>query len=277
MQPAVAAPAPPKQLLLRPGSSFARDPSDHLLRAETPRAGADATDARRSNAPASRGDVGFVGAADDDVAAAAIALYVPPTASAASSPSPPIHDRESGSHVTTLSLPSPVAPHRDNLQCPQDLSGISLLLTAENLSQTFAASASLPHLLQKQELDGNSTSHRKRVPLPQLPAQQYQLRQHRQTPLDGYFRDDDDFVNELSPVKKKRAQQQKSPDPSALPASAKEKSYPCLYPGCGKVFPRAYNLKSHYYCHSGERPHACGTCGACFSRKHDLQRHVRTV
>ncbi|ORY39174.1 hypothetical protein BCR33DRAFT_649849, partial [Rhizoclosmatium globosum] len=46
---------------------------------------------------------------------------------------------------------------------------------------------------------------------------------------------------------------------------------------CGKIFPRAYNLKSHSYCHSGERPHKCVYCNASFSRKHDLQRHVRTL
>ncbi|KAI9337525.1 hypothetical protein BDR26DRAFT_980667, partial [Obelidium mucronatum] len=51
-----------------------------------------------------------------------------------------------------------------------------------------------------------------------------------------------------------------------------QKTFPCLFPGCFKVFPRAYNLKSHSYCHSGERPHQCSACNASFSRKHDLQR-----
>ncbi|KAJ3248973.1 Metallothionein expression activator [Chytriomyces hyalinus] len=60
-------------------------------------------------------------------------------------------------------------------------------------------------------------------------------------------------------------------------SSSNVKSYPCLVPGCNKVFPRAYNLKSHSYCHSGERPHKCNLCTATFSRKHDLQRHVRTL
>ncbi|KAI9333843.1 hypothetical protein BDR26DRAFT_823297 [Obelidium mucronatum] len=55
------------------------------------------------------------------------------------------------------------------------------------------------------------------------------------------------------------------------------KSFPCLYPGCNKVFPRQYNLKSHQFCHSGLRPHTCELCEASFARKHDLQRHTRTL
>ncbi|KAJ3077086.1 hypothetical protein HDU98_008518 [Podochytrium sp. JEL0797] len=51
----------------------------------------------------------------------------------------------------------------------------------------------------------------------------------------------------------------------------------CPYDGCDKAFPRQYNLKSHMYCHSGERPHVCQMCSSAFARKHDLQRHVRTL
>ncbi|KAI8830103.1 hypothetical protein BJ741DRAFT_621108, partial [Chytriomyces cf. hyalinus JEL632] len=54
-------------------------------------------------------------------------------------------------------------------------------------------------------------------------------------------------------------------------------SYPCLVPGCNNVFARAYNLKSHSYCHSGKRPHKRHSCTAPFSRKNDSQRHVRTL
>ncbi|RKO99558.1 hypothetical protein CXG81DRAFT_4847, partial [Caulochytrium protostelioides] len=36
-------------------------------------------------------------------------------------------------------------------------------------------------------------------------------------------------------------------------------------------------LKSHMLCHSGARPHNCPDCEASFARKHDLQRHVRTL
>ncbi|KAJ3133937.1 Metallothionein expression activator [Physocladia obscura] len=73
--------------------------------------------------------------------------------------------------------------------------------------------------------------------------------------------------------------------PSASPSSPltppstsrQAKIFACPFVGCDKTFPRAYNLKSHTYCHSGERPHKCGTCGSSFARKHDLQRHVRTL
>ncbi|RKP04240.1 hypothetical protein CXG81DRAFT_8173, partial [Caulochytrium protostelioides] len=55
------------------------------------------------------------------------------------------------------------------------------------------------------------------------------------------------------------------------------KMYPCLYPGCDRAFPRFYNLKSHLLCHSQVKPHRCDHCTACFARKHDLQRHRRTI
>ncbi|KAJ3150127.1 hypothetical protein HK101_001992, partial [Irineochytrium annulatum] len=53
--------------------------------------------------------------------------------------------------------------------------------------------------------------------------------------------------------------------------------YTCPYEDCGRFFPRQYNLKSHIFCHTGERPHVCAHCKAAFARKHDLQRHIRTL
>ncbi|KAJ3124312.1 hypothetical protein HK100_011287 [Physocladia obscura] len=55
------------------------------------------------------------------------------------------------------------------------------------------------------------------------------------------------------------------------------KVFDCPYEGCDKSFPRAYNLKSHMFCHSGERPHKCTKCHSAFARRHDLQRHIRTL
>ncbi|KAJ3232525.1 hypothetical protein HDU78_006997 [Chytriomyces hyalinus] len=55
------------------------------------------------------------------------------------------------------------------------------------------------------------------------------------------------------------------------------KVFHCPYDGCNKTFPRQYNLKSHMFCHSGLRPHVCEMCNSAFARKHDLQRHVRTL
>ncbi|KAJ3049645.1 Metallothionein expression activator [Rhizophlyctis rosea] len=54
-------------------------------------------------------------------------------------------------------------------------------------------------------------------------------------------------------------------------------AFVCPHPGCEKEFPRMYNLKSHLLCHSNARPHSCDLCPAAFARKHDLQRHLRTL
>ncbi|ORX55902.1 hypothetical protein BCR36DRAFT_320518, partial [Piromyces finnis] len=51
--------------------------------------------------------------------------------------------------------------------------------------------------------------------------------------------------------------------------------YPCTFIGCGKVFTKPYNLKSHIKIHSSERPYKCQYCKARFTRGHDLNRHTR--
>ena len=56
-----------------------------------------------------------------------------------------------------------------------------------------------------------------------------------------------------------------------------EQMHVCPHPGCNKAFPRYYSLKSHLLCHSNDRPHVCRFCNAAFARKHDLQRHTRTL
>ncbi|KAL2916580.1 hypothetical protein HK105_204013 [Polyrhizophydium stewartii] len=48
-------------------------------------------------------------------------------------------------------------------------------------------------------------------------------------------------------------------------------------PQCLKTFTRKYNLQSHLRCHTMERPFECHSCHATFVRKHDLQRHVRSL
>ncbi|KAJ3406140.1 hypothetical protein HDV05_006134 [Chytridiales sp. JEL 0842] len=76
-----------------------------------------------------------------------------------------------------------------------------------------------------------------------------------------------------------------SPSAAALLAASKtltspttgKKSFACPFPGCPRTFPRQYNLTSHIYCHTGERPHSCPHCHAAFARKHDLRRHLRTL
>ncbi|KAJ3138160.1 hypothetical protein HK101_003771 [Irineochytrium annulatum] len=67
------------------------------------------------------------------------------------------------------------------------------------------------------------------------------------------------------------------PATPGTPTGGAPKIFKCPYENCGRVFPRAYNLKSHIFCHTGERPHICTLCRAAFARKHDLQRHTRTL
>jgi hypothetical protein len=69
---------------------------------------------------------------------------------------------------------------------------------------------------------------------------------------------------------------QLNPKPKPSPAQTEE-MHVCPHPGCNKAFPRYYSLKSHLLCHSNERPHVCSACHAAFARKHDLQRHLRTL
>jgi hypothetical protein len=51
--------------------------------------------------------------------------------------------------------------------------------------------------------------------------------------------------------------------------------FECLFPGCGKLFRRRYNVRSHIQTHLSDRPYACETCGACFVRPHDRRRHEK--
>ncbi|KAJ3195263.1 hypothetical protein HDU82_002186 [Entophlyctis luteolus] len=91
----------------------------------------------------------------------------------------------------------------------------------------------------------------------------------------------DSEVTDIEPMEQMRVgssssvRKGRSGNPSRKPSATK--SYACPYDGCDKTFPRQYNLKSHMFCHSGLRPHVCCLCNAAFARKHDLQRHSRTI
>jgi hypothetical protein len=47
----------------------------------------------------------------------------------------------------------------------------------------------------------------------------------------------------------------------------------CSY--CGKQFTRKYNLQGHIRAHKGERPYDCSVCATAFTRKADLERHKK--
>lgn len=51
--------------------------------------------------------------------------------------------------------------------------------------------------------------------------------------------------------------------------------YPCLVPGCRKIFARLYGLRAHQRIHAVHRPFRCAVCPASFARNHDLKRHAK--
>ena len=51
--------------------------------------------------------------------------------------------------------------------------------------------------------------------------------------------------------------------------------YPCLVPGCRKIFARLYSLRAHQRVHAVHRPFRCAVCPASFARNHDLKRHAK--
>ena len=51
--------------------------------------------------------------------------------------------------------------------------------------------------------------------------------------------------------------------------------YPCLVPGCRKIFARLYSLRAHQRVHAVHRPFRCAFCPASFARNHDLKRHTK--
>ena len=51
--------------------------------------------------------------------------------------------------------------------------------------------------------------------------------------------------------------------------------YPCLVPGCCKIFARLYSLRAHQRVHAVHRPFRCVACPASFARNHDLKRHAK--
>ncbi|KAJ3107910.1 hypothetical protein HDU97_002842 [Phlyctochytrium planicorne] len=94
-----------------------------------------------------------------------------------------------------------------------------------------------------------------------------------------------------TPTKSKSTSKRLQKASSPLPTSTSSPSQPqqtlmttlllqfphaCDFPGCGRTFNRAHNLRSHRLSHIPKQPLSCHECGLKFQRKHDLLRHVRT-
>ncbi|GCE98905.1 metallothionein expression activator [Zygosaccharomyces mellis] len=57
-----------------------------------------------------------------------------------------------------------------------------------------------------------------------------------------------------------------------------DKLFECQYHGCGKIFKRRYNIRSHIQTHLEDRPYVCDFegCDKAFVRNHDLVRHKKS-
>ncbi len=53
--------------------------------------------------------------------------------------------------------------------------------------------------------------------------------------------------------------------------------HPCEVPGCDKVFSKKTNLNHHMRSHTGEKPFSCDICHKSFGREFDCRRHRENV
>ncbi|KAI8622337.1 hypothetical protein BC830DRAFT_1054532, partial [Chytriomyces sp. MP71] len=51
----------------------------------------------------------------------------------------------------------------------------------------------------------------------------------------------------------------------------------CLQEDCSEVFATPWQLLSHQSLHDTARPFQCSTCLLTFTRKHDMNRHIKSV
>ena len=55
------------------------------------------------------------------------------------------------------------------------------------------------------------------------------------------------------------------------------RKYVCTFPGCNDSFLRHDHLRRHQVAHTRERPFGCAACGKFFSRKDNLNIHLRSM
>lgn len=62
---------------------------------------------------------------------------------------------------------------------------------------------------------------------------------------------------------------------SSPPAAGRPRQYPCLSPGCDRLFSSKFKLVRHSLIHGGERPFECPSCERRFHRKDHLKTHLQ--
>ena len=111
----------------------------------------------------------------------------------------------------------------------------------------------------------------------------------------SFATEDEQHPSQAGPVRSFRANRERRPSPSKGAAHGSASASPALFidpatntkrwqcTDCGKLFDRAYNLKTHRYTHQDPetraRPFVCPDvdCQKQFARKHDMQRHHENV
>lgn len=53
--------------------------------------------------------------------------------------------------------------------------------------------------------------------------------------------------------------------------------FTCLVPDCRKEFKKVANMRDHIRVHTDEKPFGCEVCGAHFSQRSNLNKHLLRV
>lgn len=97
---------------------------------------------------------------------------------------------------------------------------------------------------------------------------------------DGNFPTDEDVRNSMAEALGEEGESSEPqgalepPRQSPKPKRPRQTSFKCRH--CPATYDRRYNLQSHLYTHTNERPYVCSVCGTSFSRRSDHKRHMST-